>query len=67
MVILKNRTIDDETGIPIDILVGSRSIHSQLLVDPLDNESKLFFVFTDLSIRIPGSFRFVINCIDLNE
>ena len=57
-----------DSSVPIDILVGTRSTTPKIFKDPLDNNvSKLFFVFGDLSIRVPGTFRLRIDCVDIDE
>lgn len=48
------------------IFDGKRSTTGIFLFDPVDSERKLFFVFPDLSIDIPGTFRLKIHCFILN-
>lgn len=65
-VILKDS--NEQNAIPMDILVGTRSSTPQHLCDPEDNNiEKLFFIFGDLSVRIPGSFRLRIDCVNVQK
>ncbi|KAJ3368686.1 hypothetical protein HDU91_000392 [Kappamyces sp. JEL0680] len=45
-------------------LRGTRQTNAIPLLDPLDNKKKLFFVYTDLSVRVMGDFR--IECSVVN-
>ena len=49
---------------PVDIymetLVGQKSTTGTVHVDPETNEPRLFFIFSDLSVRLAGEF--VIQC-----
>lgn len=37
-------------------MTGQRTVTGKILCDPVDSKSKLFFLFPDLSIRIPDDF-----------
>ena len=47
--------------------MGETTKTAQLLLDPSNNESKLFFVFNDLSIRIMGIYRFRIQVFNMKS
>lgn len=45
---------------PVDILIGGLVVPSQPFRD-VDNQRRQFFVFNDLSVRISGSYRLVVQ------
>jgi hypothetical protein len=45
--------------------VGTKSAAPLSLNDPVDGKRKLFFVLSDLSIRIEGEFRLKLHFIDM--
>lgn len=49
------------------VLVGKKTIPSSILNDPIDGKRKLFFVFSDLCIRIEGEYRIVVTVIDMSR
>ena len=48
-----------------EILVGTKTQTPRLLHDPEDGNKRLFFVFSDLCIRIEGEFVLEMNIIDM--
>ena len=48
-------------------LIGDQVSTGDILLDPIDNESKLFFTFTNLSIRLMGKYSLDCKVYDLDR
>ena len=51
----------------LNTMAGQRSVPGTILTDPTDGLSKIFFVYTDLSLRITGRYRFSCHVIEMKE
>jgi hypothetical protein len=49
----------------ISTISGQKTITPRILIDPVDQNPKLFFVFQDISIRMQGRFRILCQVINL--
>ena len=55
------------TDTRFDSISGKRTILPIVLDDPIDEKCKLFFVFSDISIRRKGSFSIKADIIDIDQ
>lgn len=62
--------IENESN-PVEVayqnLVGQRAILGKALRDPNNGQESIFFIFTDLAIRIPGAYQMRCDLIDLKR
>jgi hypothetical protein len=65
---LKLSLNDDKlkTGDLLSALIGSQT-STGIVLNDLDGQPQLFFIFPDISSRVKGKFRFHCQVIDLNE
>jgi hypothetical protein len=49
----------------LDVLTGQKSIPGTILMDPETGNPQLFFVFSDLAIRLIGTFILCCDIIDM--
>jgi hypothetical protein len=50
-----------------NIMSGQKTISPMILTDPIDQQPRLFFVFTDLCIRVKGEYRLSCTIMDMNR
>lgn len=47
-------------------LVGQQISSGTILVDPVDNTEKIFFIFPDLAVRTAGEYKFHFSLMNMN-
>jgi velvet factor protein len=57
--------LQKKTNKRFEALVGEKTIHPRLMADE-DGVNRMLFIFTDLSVRVPGTFRLRFDLIDLH-
>ena len=48
-------------------MAGQRTVPGTILTDPTDGNPKIFFVYTDLSLRITGKYKFQCHVMEMNN
>jgi hypothetical protein len=51
----------------LDNIRGNTIIRAVKLIDPVDNQRKIFFIFADLAIKTQGSYKLVATLIDISK
>lgn len=50
-----------------NVLGGKKIVSGLVLNDPVDGVKKFFFVFSELSIKIPGIYKLRVDCFNINK
>ena len=51
----------------LNTMAGQRTVPGTILTDPTDGVPKIFFVYSDLSLRITGKYKFACHVIEMNQ
>lgn len=63
----KNPKLNIDPEIPYQNFIGQRISTGILLVDPVDNKQRIFFIFPDLAIRTTGEYKLQIDLINMDR